>query len=86
MAALAVVILYALSDLLGFHIKLYFLRLSTYQYILRRRAGESKLQIASSACQSKVYTVSRKAFFTFSLLGFSMQRNPPFPCFACSRE
>lgn len=55
-----------LSDLLGFHIKLYFLQMSTHQYILRRRAGESKLQIAAGICQSKVaHELIKEACFRY---------------------
>lgn len=53
-SAVALVIWLGLTDLLFFHIKIHILGLTTHQYILRRRAGESKLQIASSAWKSKV--------------------------------
>ena len=53
--AIAAIIWLGLSDLLFFHIKLYFYQLTTHQYILRRRAGETELVIAASAlCHSKV--------------------------------
>ena len=51
---IALVIWLGLTDLLCFHIKIHFLGLTTHQYILRRRAGESKMQIAASIWRSKV--------------------------------
>ena len=53
--AIAAIIWLGISDLLVFHIKLYFYQLTTHQYILRRRAGETELAIAAAAlCHGKV--------------------------------
>lgn len=56
---LAAVILVGISDLLLFHIRLYFFQLTTHQYILKRRAGERTFQLEIDWCKQKVSPADR---------------------------